>query len=1095
MGIGGINARNRPSWAGWGTPASPIVADVPDFQVTLPTSAYGQTMPVIYGKARLPSAYIWCAPILTVTSSHQEYWDTVTTTTSGLTARLRFARPLVPNSTWSLRKLYANGKLIYDGTSGYRASGLRFRFYDGRSTQGRDSAMVREEGETNVSAHRGYIDLVVENYNVHGFGSPPVFEAEVIQDGAAAVEVDEFQTFYSDTINTFAAMDWESNSFYGFSDSSSLIRRFSIGFLREIYSVEINGLGRAYSSLTENFFRYIPEMDRLIAVGTVSGVSGGSFPILLDPVSGTSIAEGDNLGIAGQSVNTGTCFTFTGGTSGIAIFSSFHLGYVALYTFTATSINRVSISGTTWDTRGRPECFTPGEIRSGDADIWICAGNSLWKMTVNTSGLVTLLTEHATFVDAPVYAAFYDEDVIVWTDNLEAIRVDGVTGAVVWTETVPYQIPDGSSQVIGPPDANRLEDELFYQESTAYYFTNLDTGDTRSVAKSASTPHRNVFDALTNTVITTDNADLPVRTLFDAAGDGTQRDLEDFLEALMVAGGFEPSEIQTINIDDVIDGAVIDVTAGVRDIARATCEPYSIAIFERSGVIIFKRALTDASFGVDATISSAGDIADSGGQAIKARRLNPEEFVSRYGINYRDPAEIYQARPQYGEIPTLPFPVAPADQAVKADIPIIVDADTIKTLATQRVNRMALERHEFTMTLRSKYVDLEPEDIERFTFSDRTITARILETTVRPDYMIDVTATEFLSSVSVSISGAVGRPIEPDPIGTPASRYYHLDIPLLSDGHDLAGDGFTQYHVLASAGQPYWDGATLYRKEPAGLYQAVAGQTTNGIVGIALEVLPDWDIPYVTEFSRTLNVAIVSGDAALMVSATYLEMMNGANFFAIGQPGRWEVCQVMDITLNADGSYTFEGLRRGRKSSEEYTGLHAMGDFVVWLSEENVQRIDYSIASLDDAFDFKPVGFGGDINTTPAVTRTVTGEAEKIPKPCHLDASIDSPSDVRLSWIRRSRIGAYWGDDGEDAYATPLGESLEQYVLRIKDAPGGTVLRTVTVNDATLYDYSGVLQTTDFGSPLTTGDDLTFDIRQVSGTGVICPTREETITL
>jgi hypothetical protein len=162
-------------------PSTPTVADVPPFQATLPTSAYGQTIPVIWGIARLPSAYIWCAPILTVTSTHQEWWDKVTTTTTGLTARLRFARPLVPDSQWSLRKFYANGKLIYDGTTGYRASGLKFRFYDGRSSQGRDPAMVREEGAANVSAHRGYIDIVVENYNVFGFGSPPVFEAEVVQ--------------------------------------------------------------------------------------------------------------------------------------------------------------------------------------------------------------------------------------------------------------------------------------------------------------------------------------------------------------------------------------------------------------------------------------------------------------------------------------------------------------------------------------------------------------------------------------------------------------------------------------------------------------------------------------------------------------------------------------------------------------------------------------------------------------------------------------------------------------------------------------------------------------------------------------------------
>jgi hypothetical protein len=479
--------------------------------------------------------------------------------------------------------------------------------------------------------------------------------------------------------------------------------------------------------------------------------------------------------------------------------------------------------------------------------------------------------------------------------------------------------------------------------------------------------------------------------------------------------------------------------------------------------------------------------------SIKARRYNPEEFIARYGINYRDPDAIYQTRTQWGEIPSLPLPVAPADQSVNANIPIIIDADSVKVLATQKVNRLALERHEIQMTLRARFVDIEPEDIIQFTFAGRLITARITEATVRPDYMIDVTCTEFLSSVSVSISGSSGRPTEPEPVGTPDSAYYHLDIPLMSDNDDLEGTGLVQYHVLASAGQPYWSGATLFRKDSTGSYQPISGQVTDGLVGVALSALPDCTSPYVTEFDQTITLSIISGDTSQLTSATYLEVMNGANMFAIGQPGRWEVCHVMTIANNGDGTYTFTGFRRGRKSSEEYTALHQAGDFIVWLGEDNIQDVTYSIASLDQEFTYKAVGTGDSINATIAVSRTVTGQAEKIPKPCQLQALINSPSDIRLSWVRRSRIGSYWADDGD--YEAPLGETLEQYVIRIKSGPNGTVLRTITVNDATFYDYSGGFQIADFGSLRTSGMQLTFDIRQVSGTGVICPAREATIDL
>lgn len=1077
MGIGGINARSLPHWE-FGSTTSPTVPQVPDVQTTLPTSAYGQTIPVVYGKCRLPAAYIWVPPILTVTSTHVEYWDTITSTTAKMSARLRFARPLVPDSTWTMRKLYANGKAIYDASIGYRQKGLKFTAYDGRSTQPRDPTMVSEEGATNVSAHRGYLDIVVKDFDIAGLGAPPVFEAEWIQDGATTHDYDTYSTFTTDAV-TLLDPDWDTGILYGFVVSPRALKRFSMGAQTEYYSI-----GHTIAASYFRGLRYSTTLDRLIYLAGFSGV-GDVDAVLVDPLTGVAITS--SVAHSTTSI-VRDCFAMVD-INGAAVYVGFSDNeQIFAFYATGSTIERSYQSLASFGGYSDIQCVTPGESRGSELDFWFCADADLVKVTLTGLGTLKSSTVVATFADNLRYAVYDDGDLVVWTDAATVKRVNGTTGAVAYTKTVPYQIEDVDFRELASPDQQRFVDELYFVASSTSYYTNLQTGITRSVSGATSNPQTYYFDGQSDEVVTKTVGGLPQR-LRVVVGDGTQRQLSDFLEALVQAGGFDSSEVQTINIDDVIDGAVIDVTAGVRDIARSVCEPYSIAIFERAVKIIFKRAFTDGAFAIDATLSSAGDIADSGGQAIKARRLNPEEFVARYGINYRDPAEIYQERPQFGEIPSLPLPVAPADQAVKVSMPIIVDADTVKVLATQKVNRLAIERHEFQMTLRSKYADLEPEDIEQFTFANRTITARITEVTVRPDYMIDVVATEFLSSVSVSISGATGNPTEPDPVGTPASRYYHLDIPLMSDADDLAGAGLVQYHVLASAGQPYWDGATLFRKNDAGLYQPVAGQSTNGLIGIALEALPDWDIPYTTEFTRTLDLAIVSGDTSLMTSATYLEMMNGANYFAIGQPGRWEVCQVMTITNNGDNTFTFEGLRRGKGSSEEYTALHQAGDFVVWLSEENVQHIDYAIASLDEAFDFKPVGLGGSVATTAAVNRTVTGEAEKIPKPCQLAASVVG-SDIVLGWVRRTRIGDYWSDDGD--YTAPLGETLEQYVVRIKDGPAGAVLSTFTIDDATTKTYLAADITTDFGS---IPDQLTFDVRQVSGTGVICPTREETIDL
>ncbi len=1066
------------------TDPTPVVPQVPQVQTTLPTSAYGQTLPVVWGKCRLPAAYIWVPPILTITSSHIEYWDTITTTTAKMTARLRFARPLVPDSSWSMVRLYANGKLIFDATTGYRQSGLGFRFYDGQSDQPRDPSMVAEEGESNVSAHRGYLDVVVVDFDIIGLGAPPVFEGEFIQDVVITHDYDTFTTLSGVVAFNNLVVDWDSGIAYGFDSAPLAIHWYSIYTKAEFFSATNTLLG-----LYNYFFelRYSKVLDRLVYLASFSGIDNKA--VITDPVSGDNIAASASLQ---PSTPRGCCLVdltenalYVGFSSDQRIFA---------FTLTQTTSTLAYESAANWNGYSSIQCVTPGEVRGSEADFWFCADTDLVKVTLTVLGTPKSVTVVATLADDLRYAVYDAGYLVVWTDVGTVKRINASIGAVVFTATVPYQIQSVATSRGSVPDPDLLElsNEFYFTTGGVSYFTDLGTGVTRSISGADSTPAVTLYSGDKDIGITLNAFDVP-QLLRITSSTGTTRRLDDLLSDLMVyGGGYDPSEVDTFNIDDLIQGAVFDVTAGARDVARSIAEPYSIAIFERSGQVIFKRAFTDGAFAIDATFSSSGDIADSGGQAIKARRLNPEEFISRYGINYRDPDQIYQERPQFGEIPSLPLPVAPANDALKARIPIIVDADTAKILATQKVNRLAIERHEFTMILRAKYGDIEPEDIVRFTFANRVITARVVDCTLRPDYMIEITATEFLSGVSVSISGATGRPTEPSAVGTPESRYYHLDIPLLSDSDDLGGAGFVQYHALTSAGQPYWDGATLYRKDAAGLYQQVAGQATNGIVGVALEALPDWDTPYVTEFTRTLTLSILTGDASQMTSATYLEMMNGANFFAIGQPGRWEVCQVMTITNNGDNTYTFEGLRRGRGSSEEYTGTHVAGDYVVWLSEGNVQHLDYAIATLNDAFDFKPVGLGGTLASTPAVNRTVTGEAEKIPKPCQI-AVVRSGTKLVISWVRRARIGSYWSDDGD--YTAPLGETLEQYVLRIKSGPGGTVLRTFTVNDATSQDYLDAQQTTDFGSTVDPGESLTVDIRQVSGTGVICPTREVTIDL
>ncbi|RWK19807.1 MAG: hypothetical protein EOR43_23065 [Mesorhizobium sp.] len=581
------------------TPA-PTVPEASPIQTTLPTSAYGQTIPVVWGKCRLPSAYIWVPPIITVTSTHTEWWDQITTTTSFMSCRLRFARPLVPNSTWVVRRIYCNGTLIYDAAQGYRKKGLKFRAYDGRSTQDRDPTMTKEEGTNNVSAHRGYLDIVLTDFDIQSFGSPPVFEAEWIQDGASTHDYDTFTTFSGSITFDYMIPVWDQGKLFGFDLGD--IGLYSIYATKQYFAFDL--APDAYSYYQN--FRYSRTLDRLVYLASFTGI-GGWEAVTFDGTTGAIVSS--SAVSATSATPAGGCLVDVNGATSVLVgFADNEQIYS--YVMTATTVERAFQSGTSWLGYSDIQCVTPGAVRGSEFDVYFCADADLLKATFTSQGTLKATSVLATFADNLRYAIYDDDgDLVVWTDAATVIRVNGTTGATEFTKTVPYQIEAIATRKLGSPDLQRLTDELYFTVGGVSYFTDLKTGATRQLSGADALPVIYLYDGQTDTVLTTSGAQ-PTRLRFLTDG-GETRQLSDFLTDLMVyGGGYETSQIAIENVDDQIQAAVIDITAGARDVARAVCEPYSIAIFERSGQIIFKRALTDGAFVVDQTIASSGDTVD-----------------------------------------------------------------------------------------------------------------------------------------------------------------------------------------------------------------------------------------------------------------------------------------------------------------------------------------------------------------------------------------------------------------------------------------------------------------------------------------------------
>jgi hypothetical protein len=141
-------------------------------------STYGAAIPWVFGQTRVPGNMIWSLPIRERKkksglgkggfSNQYTYFCT-------------FAMGLCKGPIFQVRKVWADGKLIYDVTAPTVASGkYRMRFYMGDETQVPDSAIAANLGD-NATAFRGLAYILFDDMPLADFGNRiPQITVEVL---------------------------------------------------------------------------------------------------------------------------------------------------------------------------------------------------------------------------------------------------------------------------------------------------------------------------------------------------------------------------------------------------------------------------------------------------------------------------------------------------------------------------------------------------------------------------------------------------------------------------------------------------------------------------------------------------------------------------------------------------------------------------------------------------------------------------------------------------------------------------------------------------------------------------------------------------
>ncbi|MDG2527543.1 baseplate multidomain protein megatron [Caulobacter endophyticus] len=461
------------------------------------------------------------------------------------------------------------------------------------------------------------------------------------------------------------------------------------------------------------------------------------------------------------------------------------------------------------------------------------------------------------------------------------------------------------------------------------------------------------------------------------------------------------------SLGGMVAGYVIDRPMRVRDALAPLTEAFGLEAVERGGRVrlVSRSGPAQGALGGD-------DLAwpeDRPAPASAARRL--EEAADAVRLRFIDLARDYQAG---GLI------VRDGAGALTLDVeaPLVLTAAQAGAIARRRLDGQGAARRERIVHL-SPLAALTWEAGDRLALDGETWRVTRVDVDERPRMT--------LIPASPAVSGAMGeidwRPAPPRPAQGPPVLMV-LDLPPLPGAEDDARP------LVAVAAQP-WRAFDVHAGPDVEALRVRASATTGAVVGTTLSDLPAGPRHRIDRGTRL----IVRLEGGAPQSRSRAAVLAGENLLAVRGPGGWELLQFITAQAVGPDAFALTGLLRGQGGSD-VADLVAAGADVV-LIDEGLVRAQASPAERGLPLIWRAAPAGGP-PAGPAmrqVEATWRGAALRPWSPAHLRARTVG-GDMRLSWIRRARVGG----DGWEA-EVPLSEASEAWRVQILD--GEAVVRTV----------------------------------------------------
>lgn len=510
------------------------------------------------------------------------------------------------------------------------------------------------------------------------------------------------------------------------------------------------------------------------------------------------------------------------------------------------------------------------------------------------------------------------------------------------------------------------------------------------------------------------------------------------------------SDIDVTTLTDSVRGFRVTSVGAIRAAIQPLQTSWPFDVIQSGYKVKFRRrggSTLAATITADDLDARAGN--GKPGVSLTHQREMDSQLPRRIAIKYSDYAREYDQGEQYAERTNTP-----AVNIETIELPIVLTAAEAAQKAEILLYMRWVERNEVSFNLPPTFLHLEPADVVRIDLPGRSFSVRIIAITYTPDGRLEVNGRFYAAATYTSTAAGVSGPAPDGTIKLAGrAKYTLIDCATVNPVQDA-------YGVIAamSGYTDGWPGGLIYRSTDDGASWSVLSTFADAVpIGITINSIGAPANSGLIDTASVLQVRMAGGELS---SVTLTQLLNGANHFAYGVDGRWEIIAAMTCALQADGSYRLSNLLRGRFGTEHNMGNHAAGDGLILANDPDLAFATLPAASVGVPAVYRGITSGAAIDTATNAGFTYGGVNLKPLAPVWLNGRRNA-GDWSLSWVRRTRIGGEW----RDAIDAELGEASESYDLEIyADGTYASIKRTFSELTSAAATYTAAQQVTDFGS-------------------------------